>query len=171
MIRDLLVDVLPLASAMFLVRFVAAEASHQRGQRTPRGVRFPAGLGLRFAFRLGGPFLLFVAYKMLAQAQSSFDCGVSIVVAMIGLGCLLGEPGPITTTSAGIVQTTLLGLRRRRIAWSGAEARYVPALREVLVIGGDGTSITHSQHHAGQAEFVHELKRHGVHVQGADPLP
>lgn len=167
---DVLTKTLPIACALLLVRFVAGEAIYQRAQRTANGLRFPAGLGLRLIFRLGGPFMLFVAYKMMSQAKSTFDWGASIVVAILALGCLLGEPGLITVTSTGIVQSNALRLRTRQIGWTGAAARHIPALREVLVIGSDGTSITHSQHHVGQSEFIHEIQRHGVHVQGTDAI-
>jgi len=164
-------DALPVAAAIFLVRFAAAEAVYQRAQRTKRGLRFPAGLGLRLLFRLGGPLALYAAYKILSTAIASFDRGVAALVAAMGIGCLLGEPGPITVTATGIMQTTLFGLRRKQIEWDGAAASYVPGLRRVIVVGGDGTAITHSQYHVGQAEFIGQLKERGIYVQGSDPRP
>jgi hypothetical protein len=166
-----LFDALPVAAAIFLVRFVAAEANYQRAKRTTQGLCFPAGLGLRVMFRLGGPAMLYAAYKTLSAAATDLDRGLSIIGAAIALGCLLGEPGPITVTATGVVQMTLLGLRRKRIAWSGAAARYVGGLREVMVIGSDGTTITHSQYHVGQMQFIIALKQHGLYVQGVDPRP
>lgn len=47
----------------------------------------------------------------------------------------------------------------------GAAASHPRGLRQVLVVGGDGTTITHSQHHVGQSEFLQELEQHQVHVQ------
>jgi hypothetical protein len=170
MARDLFVA-LPIAAAIFLVRFIAAEAVYQRAQQRGAGLRFPAGLGLRLIFRLGGPFMLYAAYQVFSGATTNFDRGLPISIAVMGLGCLLAEPGPISTKATGLVQTSLLGLRRKRIDWGGAAARYVPGLREVLVIGTDGTTITHSQYHVGQMQFITQLKRHGIYLQGVDPGP
>lgn len=154
-----------LAFALFLVRFVAAEASYQRAQRIGSGYRFPVGVGLRITYRLGGPFLIFVGFKMAQQASGRFDWSTSGLVALLGLGCLLAEPGEIVASSSGVTQKTLLGIRSKHISWEGAAARFVPDLREVLIIGHDGTAITHSQHHVGQSQLVFELEKHGVAVQ------
>jgi hypothetical protein len=151
--------------ALFLVRFIALEAVFQRAKRSGSSVHFPVGVGLRMLFRLGGPFLIFVGYKMSQQASSRFDQVTAVLVAAMGVGCLLGEPGEIVSTPGGLVQKSLLGLRKRTIGWQAAAASHPQGLREVLVIGNNGTTITHSQYHVGQSEFVHELKEHQVHLQ------
>ena len=151
--------------ALFLVRFIALEAVFQRAKRTPFAVRFPVGIGLRVLFRLGGPFLLFVGYKMAGQAASRFDYVTAVLVAAMGLACLLAEPGEIVAKSDGLVQTSLLGLKRRAVRWQGAAASHPRGLREVLVVGDDGTAITHTQYHVGQGEFMRELEQHRVHLQ------
>jgi hypothetical protein len=92
---------------------------------------------------------MLVGYRMLQQALTVFDRTTAILVAMMGIGCLLGEPGEIITTPAGVTQRSLLGLRRRTIERSGAAASHPQGLREILVVGGDGTTITHSQYHVG----------------------
>jgi len=157
---------LPIACALLLVRVLAAEAVHQRAVRTKAGLRFPIGLGLRVTFRLGGPFLLFVAYKMSQEAKSSIDYAAALAVAVLGCGCVFGEPGPITVSQHGVVQASMLGMLRRRIAWQGATASAPTGSREVLVIGSDGSTITHSQYHVGQDEFISELERHDLYIQG-----
>lgn len=151
--------------ALFLVRFIALEATFQRAKRTGSQVRFPVGIGLRALFRLGGPFLLFVSYKMAEEASSRFDYVTAVLVAAMGLGCILAEPGEIIATPEGLIQNSFLGLRRRAVRWQGAAASHPRGLREVLVVGGDGTTITHSQYHVGQGEFLHELEQHRVHLQ------
>ena len=83
----------------------------------------------------------------------------------MGIGCLLGEPGEIVASPNGLIQKSLLGLNKRAIPWSGAAASNPRGLRQVLVVGDDGTSITHSQYHVGQAEFLRELEDHRVHLQ------
>ncbi|MBS1854834.1 MAG: hypothetical protein JST11_05680 [Acidobacteria bacterium] len=151
--------------ALLLVRFVALEAVFQRARRTASVVRFPVGIGMRVLFRLGGPFLLFVSYKMAQEASTTFDYVAAALVAVLGVGCLIAEPGEITATPNGLVQTSLLGLKRRTIHWPGSAASHPRGLREVLVVGEDGTTITHSQYHVGQSEFLHELKQHHVQLQ------
>jgi len=123
------------------------------------------GIGLRILFRLGGPFLIFVGYKMTQQASDHFDWVVAVLVAVMGLGCILGEPGEIAVTPSALVQKSLLGMKKKMIRWEGAAASYPAALRQVLVVGADGTNITHSQHHVGQSEFLYQLLQHNVHVQ------
>lgn len=151
--------------ALFLVRFIALEAVFQRARRAGPLMRFPVGIGLRIIFRLGGPFLILVGYKMMQQASTLFDHTTALLVAAMGIGCLLGEPGEIMTTPDGVTQKSLLGLRRRTIQWSGAAASHPCGLREILVVGKDGTMITHSQYHVDQGQFLHELKRHNVYIQ------
>ena len=151
--------------ALFLVRFVALEAVFQRAKHTASSIRFPVGIGLRILFRLGGPFLILVGYKMMHQSVNRFDQVTAILVAAMGIGCILGEPGEIIATPGALIQRSLLGLKSRRIPWGGAAASHPRGLRQILVVGGDGTTITHSQYHVGKSEFLHELEQHQVHVQ------
>jgi hypothetical protein len=157
---------LAIAAALFLARFVAVEASYQAAKRTEAGFRYPVGIGMRIAFRVGGPLLMFAGYKIAGQASTRIDWFLAAAVALMGLGCILGEPGEIATSQTGLIQRTYLGLKRRRVAWAGAAARYVPEQRQVFVIGEDGTAITHSQYHVGQQQLIRQLEKHGVFVQG-----
>jgi len=151
--------------ALFVVRFVALEAVFQRAKRTASSIRFPVGIGLRILFRLGGPFLILVGYKMMQQAANRFDQVTAVLVAAMGIGCLLGEPGEIIATPAGLIQRSFFGLKKRTIPWGGAAASHPRGLRQVLVVGDDGTTITHSQYHVGQSEFLNELEQHQVLLQ------
>ena len=165
MTGELIARALPLACALFLVRFIAAEGIYQRAVRTRCGLQFPVGIGLRLTLRVGGPFLLFVSYKMTQQVNSTFDWVSAFLVALMGMACIVAEPGQITVSPSGLSQTSMLGLLKRTITWDGASARSPNGLRQVLVIGSDGRTITHSQYHVGQGEFIAQLKRHGVYVQ------
>ncbi len=162
---QLLGDSLLLAAVLFLVRFIAVEASYQRAKRTHSGFRYPVGVGLRVLFRVGGPLLIFVGYKMSEISVTKFDWVAAVAVALLGLGCIFGEPGEIETSPSGITLKRFIGIERRSIPWEGAAARHVVSLREVLIIGRDGAAITHSQYHVGQEQLVRELERHGVVVQ------
>jgi hypothetical protein len=164
-LNETLGNALIVGFSLFLIRFIAFEAVFQHSKRTGSLSYFPVGIGLRVTFRLGGPFLILVAYKMAQQSLSRFDQITAILVAAMGIGCLLGEPGEIVASPAGLIQKSLLGLNKRTIPWSGATASHPRALRQVLVVGGDGTTITHSQYHVGQAEFLRELKEHRIHLQ------
>jgi len=153
--------------SLLMVRFIAMEAIYQRARRTGSGLRFPVGIGLRILLRVGGPIGIYTGYKMLGESATGFDTVVAIAVALLGSSCILVEPGEITTGPEGIKQKKCLGLQTRFVPWERAAARYVSGLREVLVIGRNGTFITHSQYHVGQEQFLHELTRHAVFLQGA----
>jgi hypothetical protein len=160
-------DSLILAFVLFLVRFIADEAAFQKAKRTGSGFRFPVGIGLRIVFRLGGPFLIFAGYMVQRQSSGNLAWMLAALSALMGFACIFGEPGEIVTSPRGIKQKNYLGLKNRVISWERAAARYVPAMREVLVIGRDGIAITHSRYHVGQDQFIQELKRHQVFMQGA----
>jgi len=151
--------------AVLLVRFIAMEAVFQRARRSGAGLRFPVGFVLRLVCRLGGPCLLFAGYQVALGAVSGFDWLVVALSWVMALGCVFAEPGEIETAPDALIQTSLVGLRKRRIPCEGAAARYVAGLREVLVVGSDGTAITHSQYHVGQSEFLNQLRLHKVFVQ------
>jgi hypothetical protein len=159
-----------IAFALFMVRFIALEATYQKAKRTSTGFRFPVGIGLRVMFRVGGPFLIYASYKASEQIATNAGRIVSVIVALMGLGCILAEPAEIITSAAGLKQKFYLGLKSRFIPWERAAARYVPGLQEVLVIGKNGVSITHSQYHVGQQQFLHELQRRQVFLQGVRSL-
>ncbi|MBY0504859.1 MAG: hypothetical protein K2X03_13180 [Bryobacteraceae bacterium] len=156
---------LVIAFSLFLLRFIAAEAVFQRGKQTVDGYRFPVGIGLRLLFRAGGPFMMFVGCKMLEQARNCFDESMAALVALIGIVCVVGEPGEIIVTKDGLIQQSIFGLRKTSIAWTGAVVSFIPQLREVLIIGSDGTPITHSKYHVGQQQFLYQLERHGLSLK------
>jgi hypothetical protein len=127
-------------------------------------MRFPIGIGLRVGLRLGGPFILFLAYKMAEVATNTFDMVAAGLICAMGVASVVGEPGEIQTTPSGLVQRSMLGLVVRKVAWDGAGALAPSGGQEVLVVGRDGKTITHSQHHVGRLEFIIQLERHGVAV-------
>jgi hypothetical protein len=159
------VRALPIACAFLLIRFVTLEARYRTAKRVSNGTVFPVGIGLRIVFRCGGPFLIFVAYKMTHEAANAFDWAMALLVAGLGFASFLLEPGEIRIGNAGLTQRSILGLKTRVVSWSGSVASVPRGGRDVLVIGTDGTTITHSQYHVAQSQFVHELKTHGVFLQ------
>jgi hypothetical protein len=152
--------------SLLMVRFVAWEAIYQNAKWNKSGLHFPVGIVLRIMLRFGGPFLVFVAYKVLKEGITIFSTIIAIAIALMGLGCILGEPGEIVTCPEGIKQKKYLGLRTKLIPWERAAARYTQGLNEVLVVGRDGASMTHTQYHVGQQRFISELQRHKVFLQG-----
>jgi hypothetical protein len=153
-------------ASLLMVRFIAMEAIYQRAKRAKSGLRFPVGIGLRIMLRVGGPFLVFVAYKTMEEGVPRVGVIIPIAIALLGAACVLGEPGEIATGPEGIKQKKFLGLQTRLIPWERAAARYVPGLQEVLVIGKNGIAVTHSQYHVGKQQFILELQRHKVFLQG-----
>ena len=150
--------------SLLVGRFIAAEASYQWAKRTRSGLRYPVGVGLRVLLRAGGPMMIFAGYKVSEHAVTAFSWLLVVFCVFLGVGSVLGEPGEISTTSEGIAQKTCLGYRTKKIPWKGLAAQHDSVLREVLVIGHDGTSITHSQHHVGVEQLLRELRKHGAFV-------
>lgn len=156
---------IPIMVALLLVRFVANEARFQRARRKGDVLRFPPGLGLRLTLGAGGPFLLYVTYQVTVLARDTGEWWLPVMSGLIALGAVVFMPSEIHVTQQGVEERGLLGFRKKRVAWEGAAASHVPGLHQVLVIGKDGTTITHSQYHVGQDEFVTQLHRHNVSVQ------
>lgn len=152
-----------------MVRFMAMEASYQRAKWTKSGLRFPVGIFLRVMLRVGGPFALFLAYKILEEDITKFGIFAAIAIAFIGIAGTLAEPGEIATGPEGITQKRFWGLQTKLIPWNLAAASCVrgsEGIHEILVVGRNGLSITHSQYHVGQERFLIELQRRKVFIQG-----
>jgi hypothetical protein len=114
---------------------------------------------------LGGPFMLYVAYRLSLDARANGEWWLPILAGILALGTMLFKPSELVVDEHGVNESGFFGLRRKTIHWNGAAASYVPELREVLVIGSDGTAIKHSPYHVGQSEFVFQLQKHKVFVQ------
>jgi hypothetical protein len=157
---------LPILVALLLVRFVATEAVYQRAKWKGASLSFPAGLGLRIIVGLGIPFFLYATYETAMLARQNGEWWLPGLFAVFALGLVSYMPPEIRVNKMGIAAITLFGLRKRSLGWEGASAGYSAGRHEVLVIGADGTCITHSQYHVGQAQFLGELERHHVPIQG-----
>jgi hypothetical protein len=150
-----------------LFRMVMAEASYQRAKRTKESVRFPPSVPIRLLFRLGIPFFLYALFKAQGESNTTFNYtvyAISTVAAVAAFFFL--EPPEIRIDRSGITQSGLFGLRKRSLAWDGLAASYTPQLQEVILIGNDGATITHTQYHVGQSELVHELRSRKVFFHG-----
>jgi hypothetical protein len=153
-------------ASLLMLRFVVMEAVYRHTKWTESGIRFPIGIVLRIMLRLGGPFLLFIAYKTIEEGMTKAGLIVSIAIAFLGVACVLGEPGEITIDAIGIKQKEHFGLRITLVPWEHAAARYVPGIGEVLVVGKNGSSITHTKYHVDRHRFICELQQHKVFLQG-----
>jgi hypothetical protein len=151
--------------AILLVRFVALEATYQRAIRLGLAWRFPVGMTLRIILGVGLPLCLYVCYETYLLANQTGEWWLLPICLSFATLFVFCDPGDIRTSARGIELVRWLGLKRTSIPWEGAAARYTPLLREVLVVGADGATITHSQYHVGQDQFLFELRRHGVYVQ------
>lgn len=156
---------LPLLAAILLVRFVGLEASYQRARQLGSEWRFPVGATFRFILGVGPPLSLYGCYEAYLLADETSEWWFLPICLGLTALFIFGDPGEIRASAKGIELVRWLGLKRTRIQWEGAAAGHIPGLREVLVVGADGSTITHSQYHVGQDQFLFELKRHGVYVQ------
>jgi len=109
--------------------------------------------------------LLYVTYRVALEASETGEWWMPLISGILAVGTLMFRPSDIKVGPQGVEEISLLGLRRRTVSWKGASASFIPGLREVLLIGSDGTTIRHSQYHVGQSEFLSELKSHKVFLQ------
>ena len=150
-----------------LLRMVVAEGSYRRAKRKKDSILFPPSVPVRFAIRLGMPFLVYAFFRAEGESTTRFDhvvFGAGILAALVAF--LFLEPPEIRIGPTGITQRGLFGFRKRQIGWEGMAVSYVPALQEVTVIGNDGTTITHTEYHIGQEEFVYALRSRKVFFHG-----
>ena len=115
---------------------------------------------------MGGPVLVFAGYKVSAQAVTPIDWFLVGACVLMGAGCILCEPCEIASRPQGLRERRFPGIKKKLVPWAGASARYISGQHEVLIIGEDGTAITHSQYHVGQQQLIHQLEEHRVFVQG-----
>ena len=155
---------LPILAALLLIRFVNSEAQYQRARRVGSELRFPAGVAMRMILGLGVPLCLYGTYATVLIARQTREWWLPVICLTFALLALVGDLGEIRVKQDGVELHRLLGIRQKRIRWEGASASFSHELREVVLVGSDGTCITHSQYHVGQEQFVFELRRHGVHV-------
>ncbi len=128
-------------------------------------MRFPIGVVARTLLGVSLPVFLYLMFETAKDARQSGEWWLPLISLAILAINLFADPGEIRVNPKGIILTRFFGLQRKRIEWLGAEARNYPGLREVLVIGSDGTAITHSQYHVGHDQFLVLLKRYGIKVQ------
>ena len=79
---------------------------------------------------------------------------------------LFTGPREIIVSPEGIIQRGRFWFRPCKIAWEGVAVSHSPARNTVMVIGNDGTTITHCEYHVAQMEFIAELRRHGAFFHG-----
>ncbi len=143
---------------------LATEAQYQRAKRTGNVLRFPPGIGSRLLFGLGLPFLLYASYELVLIAERTREWWLPVITLTGVVGLAVAVPSEIQITKAGIEEIRLWGLRQKRVPWDGAAANYMRVSRKVLVVGANGTEITHTRYHVGQDQFIFELKQRGVTV-------
>jgi hypothetical protein len=158
-----------IVASILMVRFVAMEASYQRAKWIGSGLRFPVGIMLRILLRCGGAIGIYAGYRVFKESATGGSSIAAILGVLLGIACILGEPGEISTSPGGIKQKRFLGLKIKMIPWERAVASCMSSperIHEILVIGGNGTTITHTQYHVAQKEFLRELQRYNVFIQG-----
>jgi hypothetical protein len=153
-----------LFGAMAATSLLANEAQYQRAKRTGNVLRFPPGIGSRLLFGLGLPFMLYASYELVLIAERTSEWWLPAITLAGAVGLVVAVPPEIRIRKAGIEEIRLWGLRQKRVPWDGAAANYMRVSRKVLVVGANGTEITHTRYHVGQDQFVCELKCHGVTV-------
>lgn len=152
---------------VLLLHLVASEASWQAAKRTVRGARYPGGLILRVAARLGPLFILYVLYFVAVPPINDYETQLRIVCTPLIMLIALIEPREIRTNRDGATQLGFFGIGRKFLRWEGAAASYIPALGEVRLIGSNGTTIVHTRYHVDQSAFLSELRSHKVYFHGS----
>jgi hypothetical protein len=98
--------------------------------------------------------------------RQSGGVGLSLTIGAFGLCIFFSGPREIKISQAGVTQKSYFGFRVTRIPWEGMAASHLPEIQELLVVGRDGTTITHTQYHVAQNEFANELRFRGVFFHG-----
>src|SRR4051812_49203418 len=111
---------------MLLVRLAASEAQYQRAKRVGEIFRFPPGIGFRLIWGLGSPFLVYVTYRLWLESWQTGEWWFPVLSGLWALGTLLFRPPDIEVRPDGVYELRFLGLRKKRILWQGAAARFVP---------------------------------------------
>lgn len=161
---------LPTLAAMLMVRLVMHEAQFQRAKKRADELRFPAGAVLRLVLGLGLPMFLYLTYEMVLIAQRTGEWWLPAMSGLLSLGTVLFLPSEIRIREDGIQESRLLGIYKKLILWEGAAVSYIPELREVLIVSKDGSTITHTQYHVGQDEFVYLLRKRKLFFHGHDKI-
>lgn len=146
------------------ISLLAVEAQYQRAKRTGDALRFPPGIGSRLLFGAGLPFMLYATYELVLVAERTSEWWLPAIALGGAVGLAVAVPSEIQIRKTGVEEVRLWGLRRKRVPWDGAAANCMRVSRNVLVVGANGTEITHTRYHVGQDQFIFELKRHGVTV-------
>lgn len=107
--------------------------------------------------------MVYVAYMSYRQSGSVI---VSLITGALGVSMLFVGPREIRLSAEGIVQSGRFWVRPLRIAWKGIAVSYTPAVKKVMVIGSDGTIVTHCAYHVDQFGFLKELRRKGAFFHG-----
>lgn len=108
--------------------------------------------------------MLYASYELVLVAARTSEWWWPAITLAGAVGLVVAAPSEIQIRKAGLEEIRLWGLRQKRVPWDGAAANYMRASRKVLVVGANGTEITHTRYHVGQDQFIFELKRRGVTV-------
>lgn len=149
----------------FLIRVSVSGSGRGRAQCSGGRLYFPPGRGIRIHLGLNGMGALYIAYRLLVDPETSGEWHLPALSLGFAVWMVFIRPAELSTDESGIRSSYLFGLKRKRIRWRGASARFSPSLGEILVVGADGTTITHTEHHVGRTEFLYQLEKHGVWVQ------
>lgn len=160
-----MLTVIPIAAAIFLTKMLFEETQYQSAKRKHGTWGFPAGSGFRLLRLVGIPVVAYARYKLFGDPSVSKLLPITLLLFCIL--ALVAVPREIVVDQQGVHERGLVCGARKSVVWDGASAGHSPGLREVIVVGSDGTSITHGPLHVGQHEFVSQLRHRGIFVQHA----
>jgi hypothetical protein len=104
---------LPIFVAILLVRLVASEAQYQRARRSGKSYYFPPGIALRLIMGLGGPFMLYVAYRLALDARANGEWWLPIMAGVLALGTVVFKPSEIVIDEQGVRESGLLRIETK----------------------------------------------------------
>jgi hypothetical protein len=153
---------------IFVLRWVALEATFQNAKK--KGVQhvFPAALSLRLLIVVAIPLFLYGSVQSLRSAD---DWWVSIILLGFGVGAILFFPATIKVDSENIIKEPYIGFIVASIKWEDVDYS-IPdhESNSIRVVSKSGKTIEHSKFHVDRDLFLQQVKMHTRHFSESGGL-
>lgn len=153
---------LTLFAAIFLGRWLAAEAVTEQALRRRNLLIFRAPIGLRLLFGFCVPGMVYAAGAVAYSENSRNQWWLSAMFLGFAAWIAYFWPADIGVSKSGIYEQEWLGLWKKTIQWD--DVTYATAdgpENSVIVVSKSGYRIRHTKYHVDRMDFLHQLTIHG----------